>query len=134
MSEIKSTEHVKFGGSITTELGGQQRTLRFGINALNMMTQELDIKDNDISKLFSIGMSALPTFIYCGLYADYRSRKADVDFDKWDVGDWLDDLGMERMEGLFTEIGKVFSNSMPEDLKKKAAKLVKEKNLAATTS
>lgn len=134
MSEIKNTHNVKFGGSITTELGGQQRTLRFGINALNMMTSELDIKDNDVCKLFSLGMQALPTFIYCGLYADYRSRKAEVDFDKWDIGDWLDEIGMEGMEKLFTDIGKVFSDSMPESVKKKAAKKLAELKKANQTS
>ncbi len=127
----KST--VKFGGSITTELGGQQRTLRFGINAMNMMLSELGLKDDDIAKLFSLGLSALPTFIYCGLYADCKSRKADIDFDKWDIGDWLDEIGMEGMESLFTDIGEVFSNSMPDSLKKKAAAKLKELKKSQTS-
>ena len=89
-----------FIGTNIVTLGGQERPLKFGTNATFLFCQKRGIKLSEFSTIFApdklaaneIDGSEIRDLIWAGLVAGAKSQKLEVDFDEWDVGDWLDEM------------------------------------------
>jgi hypothetical protein len=96
-----------FRGEIEVAIGGRNRLIKFGTNQLAIYTAKHKIDPSDVA----FGMDQFRDLIWSGLVAGAKKKKQEVDFDEWDVGDWIDELSEEKL----TEILEVFNNSMPSD-------------------
>lgn len=102
-------------GEVEVSIGGKPRLLKFGTNQLAIFTQmhKVDLSEADF------GMHHLRDLIYSALVAGAKKQKQDVDFDEWEVGEWIDDLPDEDLQ----KIVDSFTNSLPkgegDDTKKK---------------
>lgn len=93
------------------ELGGQQRPVRFGMAGLYEYEQRTGRKAlADFAQLSgqgieNVSISLIVELAFAGLCAGYRSEKMPIDFDAYDVADWvgLDSETIGRVMNAFTE-------------------------------
>ena len=88
-------------GYITIPLGGKDRTLHFSMNFWCHYTDTLNVSINDLEKVFNadnFSMSSIRALIYSGLIAYDKEEKNNIDYDEWDVGNWLEDLDNEKIK------------------------------------
>jgi hypothetical protein len=101
------------------EIGGKHRPINFGISALGMYCREKGIPLTKMEGAFEdMDLQDLTNLIYFALLAGYRRARVEVDFEKNDVLDWLDDTES------FTRAMEAWNNSQTSssDSKKKLAK------------
>lgn len=112
-------------GYTKIKIGGKERPFRIGMNSMLMICDKLGVSIEGLGVLFEDTNKLLPTIktiLYCGLYHGAKSDKAEIDFDEWVIGDWIDDAG-DGIKDIMIEVTKCFSNSVP---KKKESPETKE--------
>ncbi len=79
---------------IEITIGGRKRPLRFGFNAIAEFCDEAGLSLSDLSGLDErrVKVSTVRALFYAGLKDGARKEKREVDFDLFDVGDWMEDL------------------------------------------
>jgi hypothetical protein len=106
----------------TINIGGKERPVYFGWNALAIFEEKTGIGLSDIGDAISAGMTTkvFIDFVYAGLVGGVKKTKSEHDFTSDDVGDWLDDYGVENMG----KISEIYMEAMPmvKDDKKKETK------------
>ena len=121
---------TKQRGYYTLEIGGKKRTLHFSMNFWANFTDMLNISLAEIGDVFSNGISikGLRTLIYSGLLAYDQENKKEIDYDEFDIGNWLEDIEAAEIEKIVVAMteSKILGNSLngglernPKDLKKK---------------
>jgi len=98
------------------KIGGTDRPVKFGWNALRIYTREAKIPFMDIGNLFdSMDLDKLTILTYAGLVHGARTEKKDVDFTLDDVGDWLgEDFDV------VSKFLEIFTEQMPQPKNQKA--------------
>jgi hypothetical protein len=104
-------------------IGGEMRPIHFGFAALS---QWCDLSGLGLNELSNVGenlsLSNAINLIYVGLKHGARRDKKSFDYTADDIGDWIDQDGME----VFNECMEIFAAQMakisPEEEKKKKAK------------
>ncbi|MBT7881379.1 MAG: hypothetical protein HN624_02910 [Flavobacteriaceae bacterium] len=121
---------TKQRGYYTLEIGGKKRTLHFSMNFWANFTDLLNISLAEIGDVFSDGISikGLRTLIYSGLLAYDQENKKEIDYDEFDIGNWLEDIETAEIEKIVVAMteSKILGNSLngglernPKDSKKK---------------
>ena len=102
-------------------IGKKERPIKFGTNATAKFCEleNLDLSGYALA-LFQVSKgtisgTCLRNLIYAGLYAACKSDKLDVDFDVYDVGDWMDTLDEENANKIFNALAA----SLPKGEKKR---------------
>lgn len=89
------------------KIGGKERGVKFGTNATAKFCELQGIDLTGYSLLLmqiangSIKMSDIRDLVYAGLWAYCKSNKEEVDFDLYDVGDWLDEIELDEMKKIY---------------------------------
>lgn len=107
-------------------IGGKIRPFKFGTNATAIFCKEMGINLGQFNSVFSpekmakqeIQGDEIVTLIYAGLCAACYSSNSPVDFTKWNVGDWIDDLKPDQLAAIFESIGGVKKASKLQGKKK----------------
>ena len=121
---------TKQRGYYTLEIGGKKGTLHFSMNFWANFTDLLNISLAEIGDVFSDGISikGLRTLIYSGLLAYDQENKKEIDYDEFDIGNWLEDIETAEIEKIVVAMteSKILGNSLngglernPKDSKKK---------------
>jgi len=121
---------TKQRGYYTLEIGSKKRTLHFSMNFWANFTDMLNISLAEIGDVFSNGISikGLRTLIYSGLLAYDQENKKEIDYDEFDIGNWLEDIEATEIEKIVVAMteSKILGNSLngglernPKDSKKK---------------
>ena len=98
-------------GRLTLEIGGQARTLKFGMNTLALFGQLHMDAPGDFAAQFSTNpFGALRDITFCALRVVKGNNLPD-DFDQETTGDWLDDLKEDNPDG-WQQIQEVLLHSM----------------------
>lgn len=90
------------------ELGGTKRPVRFGFEALYSYERNTGKKAlEDFQALQSGGqvpITLMVDLVWSGLFAGYRKEEIPVDFDEYNVAEWLseDQTAFARVMELFT--------------------------------
>lgn len=90
------------------ELGGEKRPVRFGFEALYSYERKTGKKAlEDFQALQSGGqvpITLMVDLVWSGLFAGYRKEEIPVDFDEYNVAEWLseDQTAFARVMELFT--------------------------------
>ena len=118
-------------GYVDVEIGGRKRPLHFSMNFWCHFTESLNINLNDLDKLFSntsFNMSTVRGIIYSGLIAFDQEEKNKIDYDQYDVGNWLEDFDQEQLTKVMSALtqSKVLGNSLNMGLERQT-KSVKKK-------
>jgi len=101
---------------ITLFLGGQNRDFHFGIGFIGMFLEKNNIKISDVMEfLQSNPFKAVPELMYCSILFNYQRNGLTVDFDAWDVAEWIDEAG--GINGAEVEqFSNAFLQSMTKDV------------------
>lgn len=88
-------------GAKEFELGGRKRLIKFGANQTEVFCDLKGMNVGDflrwcemLDKL-EVEVAFARDLTYSGLVAGCRTNKEEVDFDHYEVGDWLDEAGNE---------------------------------------
>ena len=107
---------TKQRGYYTLEIGGKKRTLHFSMNFWASFTDLLNISLAEIGDVFSNGISikGLRTLIYSGLLAYDQENKKEIDYDEFDIGNWLEDIEATEIEKIIVAMteSKILGNSL----------------------
>jgi hypothetical protein len=108
-------------------IGGKNRPVHFGMNALDIFEEKTGIKFTNIISLINDGMTMgqLISFVYAGLEGGRLKTNSEDRFTRTEVGDWIDDYGIENMQ----ELTMIYLDAMPmikDEDKKKAETLMKK--------
>lgn len=83
------------------QIGGAKRLIKFGTNASAIFCEKYSISLSEyqsVLKADTIQIGHLRDLIWSGLVAGAKYEKKEVDFDAYDVGDWLDDVDESVVE------------------------------------
>ncbi len=111
-------------GYITISLGGKDRTLHFSMNFWCHYTDTLNVSINELHKVFNtdnFSMSSIRALIYSGLLAYDKEEKNPIDYDEFDVGNWLEDFDGESLKKVIQTMteSKVLGNELNMGLSRK---------------
>jgi len=86
-------------GYYTLKIGGKMRTMHFSMNFWSNFTDELGISIERIGDVFTNGISitTIRALIYSGLLAHDQEQGNIIDYNKFQVGMWLEDFGGDKL-------------------------------------
>jgi len=86
-------------GYYTLKIGGKMRTMHFSMNFWSNFTDELGISIEKIGDVFTGGISitTIRALIYSGLLAHDQEQGNIIDYNKFQVGMWLEDFGGDKL-------------------------------------
>lgn len=79
-------------GYIEKEVGGKIRGFKFGTNSSAILCELENCGLPELKDIINKSAWAQQNMILAAAIANCRSKKIDIDFDKIDVGDWMDEL------------------------------------------
>ena len=89
----------------TVNIGGKDRPIKFGTNQsaryCEIRSIDLPVMRDELSNLATSDGSSIRDLLYSALWAGCKSEKIDVDFDRYDLGDWIDDMDQKEMDKAF---------------------------------
>jgi len=91
---------TKQRGYYTLKIGGKNRTLHFSMNFWATFTDLLGISLDELGEVFQKGVSlkAIINIIYVGILTYDQENKKEINYDNFDVGNWLEDITAEQIE------------------------------------
>jgi|TARA_B100000482_G_C12498559_1_gene255606 hypothetical protein len=103
-------------GYYSIDLGGKERTLHFSMNFWAELTDHLNISLQELGEAFSnkMAISGIRGIVYCGMLAYDRENKNEIDYDVYDVGNWLEDLTQDDINNLINSMmqSKILGNKL----------------------
>lgn len=89
----------------TVKIGGKDRPIKFGTNQSSRYCEIRDIDlpqmQDELSDLANSDGSAIRDLLYSALWAGCKTAKIEVDFDRYDLGDWIDEMDQKEMDKAF---------------------------------
>jgi len=118
--------------SITLNFKGRDRVLRFGIGPTRILCEDLEIKPSDMQDLdFN---TFIQDIICASLKFECLLTGSVVDFNKWEVYQWITDMEQDTFQQIFdiflkTRIlGKSIYDKYLQELEKNSGKKDEKKN------
>lgn len=103
-------------GYYSLDLGGKKRTLHFSMNFWAELTDHLNISLEQLGEAFGskMALSGIRGIIYCGILTYDRENKNNIDYDVYDVGNWLEDLTQDQISEIIQVMteSKILGNSL----------------------
>jgi hypothetical protein len=116
-------------GFYTVKLGGKNRTLHFSMNFWANFTEEMDLPIDQIGNVFQGGVSitAIRALVYSALLANEQEQGNEIDFTKFSVGEWLEDLDASELEKIVEAMteSKILGNDLNAGIKRNVTKSTK---------
>jgi hypothetical protein len=121
---------TKQRGYYTLKIGGKNRTLHFSMNFWATYTDLLGISLDEIGGVFEKGVSlkAIIMLVYAGILTYDQENKKEIDYDNFDVGNWLEDISADDIEKIIKAMteSRILGNDLnagiqrnPDNSKKK---------------
>ena len=87
-------------GYYTIKMGGKNRTMHFSMNFWSNFTDDLNIPLDKLGEIFTdvVSLSTVRSLIYSAMLANDQENKNLIDYDKFDVGVWMDDLQADDLD------------------------------------
>lgn len=93
---------------LSLKIGGKDRLLKFGTNQTAIFCDKHNLSLVGYSESINTDnakASHLRDLIWSSLVAGAKYQKVEVDFDEYDVGDWIDDLSQKELQSIFDTMG-----------------------------
>jgi hypothetical protein len=121
---------TKQRGYYTLKIGGKNRTLHCSMNFWATYTDLLGISLDEIGGVFEKGVSlkSIIMLVYAGILTYDQENKKEIDYDNFDVGNWLEDVSADDIEKIIKAMteSRILGNDLnagiqrnPDDSKKK---------------
>lgn len=113
-------------GYYTIKMGGKKRTMHFSMNFWSNFTDDLNISLDKLGDIFTDGvsLSTIRSLIYSALLANDQENKLLIDYDKFDVGVWMEDLQADDLDKIVAAMME--SRILGNDLNAGMARNVKQ--------
>ena len=113
-------------GYYTIKMGGKKRTMHFSMNFWSNFTDDLNIPLDQLGDIFTNGvaLSTIRSLIYSALLANDQENKLLIDYDKFDVGVWMEDLQSDDLDKIVAAMME--SRILGNDLNAGMARNVKQ--------
>lgn len=113
-------------GYYTIKMGGKKRTMHFSMNFWSNFTDDLNISLDKLGDIFTDGvaLSTIRSLIYSALLANDQENKLLIDYDKFDVGVWMEDLESDDLDKIVAAMME--SRILGNDLNAGMARNVKQ--------
>jgi hypothetical protein len=96
-----------FRAEVEVLIGGKVRLFKFGVNQLAIYSQRHNLNLSEVE----MGMSQIRDLFWSALVAGAKKKKEEIDFDEWDVGEWIDDMEQED----FDKVVEAMNNATPQE-------------------
>lgn len=104
-----------FKGVTELEIRGKKRLLKFNMRAISYFCDLQNLTIMSMAReLGNPKISTLASFLYAGAVTYSKSISVDIDFTEDETFEWVDELGMDRVLKMITDLLIV-----PADLTKK---------------
>lgn len=93
---------------LNLKIGGKDRLLKFGTNQTAIFCDKHNLSLTGYSDSLNVdnaSASHLRDLIWSSLVAGAKYNKEEIDFDEYDVGDWIDDLSQSNLQKIFDTMG-----------------------------
>ena len=93
---------------LTLKIGGKERLLKFGTNQTAIFCDKHNLSLTGYSDSLNTDNAKpghLRDLIWSSLVAGAKYNKEEVDFDEYNVGDWIDDLPQNNLQKIFDTMG-----------------------------
>lgn len=118
-------------GYYTIKMGGKNRTMHFSMNFWSNFTDDLNIPLDKLGEIFTDGvsLSTIRSLIYSALLANDQENKNLIDYDKFDVGVWMDDLQAEDLDKIVAAMmeSRILGNDLNAGMARNVKKSTKGK-------
>jgi len=113
-------------GYYTIKMGGKNRTMHFSMNFWSNFTDDLGIPLDKLGEIFTegISLSTIRSLIHSALLANDQENKKLIDYDKFDVGVWMEDLEADDLDKIVAAMME--SRILGNDLNAGMARNVKQ--------
>lgn len=116
-------------GIVKFKIDGKKRTLSFGLNTLLAVSEELDIKLDELEKAMGSPKNLRTLIYYAGKYGNeyerYRGKKPGIEMTETVAGFWVSDLMYSPEK--FEKFNKAVVDAMPNQKDIKKAQTSKKK-------
>jgi len=115
-------------GVITVNIGGKERSLKFGTNQtaryceVNKCTLDEYLTDMNFTNMRG---DEIRDLIYSGLWAYDITNDAKIDYNRFSVGDWIDEADQKEINSIFQSLAD--SNKQLTEIKEGKSKAPKKK-------
>ena len=118
-------------GYYTIKLGGKNRTMHFSMNFWSNFTDDLNIPLDKLGEIFTEGvsLSTVRSLIYSALLANDQENKNLIDYDKFDVGVWMEDLEADDLDKIVAAMmeSRILGNDLNAGMSRNVKKSTKGK-------
>lgn len=118
-------------GYYTIKMGGKNRTMHFSMNFWSNFTDDLNIPLDKLGEIFTDGvsLSTIRSLIYSAMLANDQENKNLIDYDKFDVGVWMDDLQAEDLDKIVAAMmeSRILGNDLNAGMSRNVKKSTKGK-------
>lgn len=92
-------------GEYDLKIGRKKYLLKFGTNSTAIFCEEKEIGFQDFQdRMSNMSIMDLRDFIWAAAVAGCHTKQKEVDFDRMDVGDWIDDMADDELEQILNVI------------------------------
>ena len=104
---------------IELEIGGEKRGFRLGLGFLGGLLEDMDIGMTELSnKLSKNPFKTIPLMMYHSAICDLERKGEPVDFTKFDIIDWIEELEGGFENKVVVDFLNAFTKSMTKDIPK----------------
>ena len=92
-------------GEYTLQVADREVLLKFGTNSTAVFCEKHDISLQEFQNRFSadqLQIRDIRDFIWAAAVAGAHATDREIDFDRWDVGDWIDELSQEELDRILS--------------------------------
>lgn len=118
-------------GYYTIKMGGKNRTMHFSMNFWSNFTDDLNIPLDKLGEIFTEGvsLSTVRSLIYSALLANDQENKNLIDYDKFDVGVWMEDLDADDLDKIVAAMmeSRILGNDLNAGMSRNVKKSTKGK-------
>lgn len=118
-------------GYYTIKMGGKNRTMHFSMNFWSNFTDDLNIPLDKLGEIFTDGvsLSTVRSLIYSALLANDQENKNLINYDKFDVGVWMEDLEADDLDKIVAAMmeSRILGNDLNAGMSRNVKKSTKGK-------
>lgn len=116
-------------GYCQLDLGGKIRTLHFSMNFWAAFEEASGFKISEVDKIFGSGLSmaTMRDMVYAGIIAYDQENNNLIDYNKFSVGAWMDDIDQEALGTIINTLmeSRVLGNDLNAGVRRNVSKSTK---------
>ena len=122
-NKTKKINMLQKSGFVEIKVNERNIAFKFGMNAFGMFTEIHNVTLSQMQNMLEEGsISALRDIIYCAAYVAEKAAGHEVDFNKFTVGEWIDEMDEQDFELILKAVksAKIMGKGVQEVTEKKS--------------